>query len=65
MTEERELRDKRYWLAMLRRAGVGEETIRALDAELEDRVDLDGAASAGARYGITRDWLIDRMGGSP
>lgn len=33
--------------------------------ELPDPVDLDQAVAWGAKYGITRDELISRMGGSP
>jgi uncharacterized membrane protein YebE (DUF533 family) len=65
MTEKRDQLDKKDVLAMLRRAGVGEETIRALDAELDDPVDRERVASLAGRYGITLDQLIDRMGGSP
>jgi hypothetical protein len=48
----------------LRSAGlphVAEEAERSLP----DEVDLEQAAEFGARYGITRDELISRMGGSP
>jgi hypothetical protein len=49
---------------MLRNAGlphVAEEAERSLP----DEVDLERAAEFGARYGLTRDELISRMGGSP
>jgi hypothetical protein len=49
---------------MLRKAGlfhVAEEAERSLP----DEVELERAAAFGARYGITRDELISRMGGSP
>jgi hypothetical protein len=52
-------------LAILRRAGVSEQTVEALDAELRDPVDTDRDANAFLRHGITLDYLIDRMGGSP
>jgi hypothetical protein len=65
VAERRDLRDKQDLLATLRRLGVGEETIRALDAELDDPADVEQAANVAARYGITLDRLIDRMGGSP
>jgi hypothetical protein len=35
------------------------------DRSLPDPVELRRAAEFGARYGITRDELISRMGGSP
>ena len=49
---------------MLRKAGLAEA---AEDAErsLPDEVELERAQEFGARYGITRDVLISRMGGSP
>jgi hypothetical protein len=49
---------------MLRKAGLAEA---AEDAErsLPDEVELERAQEFGARYGITRDELISRMGGSP
>ncbi len=49
---------------MLRKAGLSEA---AEDAErsLPDEVELERAQEFGARYGITRDELISRMGGSP
>jgi hypothetical protein len=49
---------------MLRRAGlpqVAEEAERLLPEEFE----LERAQEFGARYGVTRDGLISRMGGSP
>jgi hypothetical protein len=51
-------------IRVLRNAGlphVAEEAERSLP----DEVDLERAAEFGARYGITRDELISRMGGSP
>jgi hypothetical protein len=49
---------------ILRRTGLpelAEETLRVLP----DPVDLDFAAKVLQSYGVTRDELIDRMGGSP
>ena len=65
MTDERDLRVKADLFVVLRRAGVSEETIEALDAALEDPVDLNRDSNVLARYGITYDWLTDRMGASP
>ena len=62
---ERDLRRKADVLEVLRRAGVPEETIRALDAELEDPVDVQRDANLLARHGVTLGLLVDRMGGSP
>ena len=57
--------DKADALAVLRRTGTSEETIEALDAALGDPVDLDRDAELLARHGITREHLVERMGGSP
>ena len=55
---------KREIVEMLRRAGLPEAADEA-DRSLPDRVELERAQEFGARYGITRDELISRMGGSP
>ena len=65
MSEERDLRTKAEVLAVLRRSGVPEETVQALDAALDDPVDVTRDANLFLRYGITLDSLIDSMGGSP
>ena len=49
---------------VLRNAGFPEAAEEA-ERSLPDEVDLERAAEFGARYGITRDVLISRMGGSP
>lgn len=56
---------KRYVVALLQRAGLREA---AEDAErsLPDRIELEDAQKFGfERFGITRDELISRLGGSP
>jgi hypothetical protein len=63
--DEPVLRRKADVLAVLRRAGVLEQTAEALDAELRDPVDVDRDANVFLRHGLTLDRLIDRMGGSP
>jgi hypothetical protein len=65
MEDARSLRTKAELLAVLRRAGTPEETIQALDAVLDDPVDLERDRSLLAHYGITRGRLTDAMGGSP
>jgi len=55
---------KREIVEILRRAGYFEAADEA-DRTLPDPVELQRAAEFGARYGITRDELISRMGGSP
>ena len=49
---------------ILRKTGFSAAADEAL-RELPDPVDLDQVAAWGAKYGITRDELINRMGGSP
>jgi hypothetical protein len=49
---------------MLRRTGLPELAEEALRV-LPDPVDLDFAVKVLESYGVTRDDLIDRMGGSP
>ena len=61
MSDERDLRRKSDVLAVLRRAGVSEQTVEALD----DPVDVNRDADVFVRHGITLGQLIDRMGGSP
>jgi hypothetical protein len=55
---------KRQIIEVLRTAGlpqVAEEANRTLP----DEVDVEVAAEFVGRYGVTRDMLISRMGGSP
>ncbi len=49
---------------ILRNAGLSHAAEEA-ERTLPDEVDLQRAAEFGAQYGITRDQLISRMGGSP
>jgi hypothetical protein len=55
---------KREIVQLLKRAGFHEVAKKA-DESLPDPVELERAAEFGMRYGITRDELISRMGGSP
>jgi hypothetical protein len=55
---------KREIVELLRRAGYFDVAEKA-DQSLPDPVELGRAAEFGMRYGITRDELISRMGGSP
>jgi hypothetical protein len=58
-------RPKADVLRVLRRAGVAEEAIEALNDALDDPVDVQRDGNLFLRYGITLDTLISRMGGSP
>jgi len=50
---------------VLRRTGYSPETIRAVQDQLDDPIDLDRDAETLLRYGITREHLTATMGGSP
>jgi hypothetical protein len=65
LTDERDLRSKAEVLRVLRRAGVSEDTIEALESELDDPVDVKRDEGLFSLYGLTRDRLVDLMGGSP
>ena len=52
-------------LQFLRRAGYPSERIEAIKAALPDPVDFDRDATLMTRLGLTRDHLMDLMGGSP
>jgi hypothetical protein len=52
-------------LATLRHVGAPEEALRAVDAEFGDLIELNELSNLLLRYGITLDWAISRMGGSP
>ena len=52
-------------MAVLHRAGFPSQVIEEISSQLSDPVDLDRDSSLFLRYGITRDVLTDRMGGSP
>jgi hypothetical protein len=49
----------------LRRVGVSDETIGALERDLPDPVDLDRDANLLFSHGITRDRLMDLLGAAP
>jgi hypothetical protein len=55
---------KREIVELLRKAGYFEAS-EEVERSLPDPVELERAADFGMRYGITRDELISRMGGSP
>ena len=56
---------ERQWLVnLLRRLGYPDAADEAARV-LPDPVPLEDAMKFGEKYGITRDMLISRMGGSP
>lgn len=56
--------DRHEVAAVLPRVGLPDPAAKA-NAELPDPVDVEEVVRFGARYGVTRDWLISEMGGSP
>jgi hypothetical protein len=50
---------------VLRRAGYSDEFIRDVLQQLPDPLDLQRDAQILERYGLSRELLSDRMGGSP
>jgi hypothetical protein len=59
------LRSKADLQQLMRRLGLPEETIAEISAQLPDPVDLDAAGPLLLSYGLTRDAVISRLGGSP
>lgn len=51
-------------VALLMRIGLPDLADEA-NTELPDPVQMDEVVRFGERHGMTRDWLISRMGGSP
>jgi len=50
--------------AMLMRAGLPDLAAQ-VDDELSDPVEGDELQRFARRHGLSRDWMINRMGGSP
>jgi hypothetical protein len=50
--------------AILKRAGLPDLAAKA-EAELSEHVPREELARFEARYRLSKDWLISRMGGSP
>ncbi len=55
---------RQYVVERLRHLGLPDLVDKAL-RELPDQVDTDQLWAWGMRYGVTKDQLISRMGGSP
>jgi hypothetical protein len=52
-------------IAVLRRANYDQALIDEIMSQLADPIDLDRDGSVLMRYGITKDALVGRVGGSP
>jgi hypothetical protein len=62
---DRPLCSKAELLRVLARLGLPPQTIQHIGAQLPDPVDLDEAGQLLQTYGLTRDAVISRLGGSP
>jgi len=51
--------------SVLRRVGFSQEKIAEFLSELGDPIDIDRDAAVLEKHGISRDMLVDLMGGSP
>jgi hypothetical protein len=52
-------------IRVLKRLAMPDATIAEITAQLPDPVDLHDAGGLLQRYGLTRDAIISRLGGSP
>ncbi len=59
------LRSHEEFRRALRRAGYSDELISEILSELPDPIDLQRDQQILARYGLSPERLVDRMGGSP
>lgn len=50
---------------VLARVGVSKERIADILSQLDDPIDVDRDTAILEKYGISRDILVNRMGGSP
>ena len=65
MYHDSERRSKVELLDVLRHIVVGRAAIDEISSKLPDFVDLDDAGTLFQKYGLTRDEVISRLGGSP
>jgi hypothetical protein len=59
------IRSKSDFIQMLRRANYDPALIDEIASKLPDPIDLDRDSAILRRYGLTRDVVIGRAGGSP
>ncbi len=65
MTYRPESRSHEEFTRVLHRAGYSDEFIRDVLSQLPDPVDLERDQQVLARYGLSAERLMDRLGGSP
>ena len=58
-------RSKAEFVHVLHRLGIPEQTIAEIATRVSDPVDLDESGALLQTYGLTRDAIMSRMGGSP
>lgn len=63
--QESHYRSKAEVLQILARLGISQEIIAEIGAQLPDPVDLHESGALLQTYGLTRDAVISRLGGSP
>jgi hypothetical protein len=59
------LQSHKEFMRVLRRAGYPDDFISAVRSQLRDPIDLQRDQQILARYGLSTERLMDRMGGSP
>lgn len=65
MSSAREGKSHEEAARVLRRAGYSDDFIHEVLSQLPDPIDLQRDGQILARYGLTSERLMDRMGGSP
>lgn len=65
MTSRPTSRSHEEFAQVLRRAGYSDEFIREVLSHLPDPIDLGRDEQTLARHGLSRERLMDSMGGSP
>jgi len=65
MTSGSARRSHEEFAPVLRRAGCSDEFISDVLSQLPDPIDLERDQQILARYGLSPERLMDRMGGSP
>jgi hypothetical protein len=65
MTPSGRMISKTETTRVLHRAGIPQARIDEILSQLPDPIDLDEAEALLACYGVTREHLIDQLGGSP
>jgi hypothetical protein len=65
MVDHAETLSKEEATSVLHRVGFSKEKIANILSELDDPIDVDRDAAVLEKYGISRDTLVNLMGGSP